>query len=128
MSFTNLTPNREMADQFLTAIDPSTKAFTFQTFDDNKDRQAKALTRVMNGTLDQHWETLCKLSSDGAGVFVTINQTDLKGRKASNIIKIRALWVDTDGADNSPIIEYLQPHLVVESSPGNFHDYLLVKN
>ena len=128
MSFSKLTPKREMADQFLTAIDPSTKAFTFQTFDDNKDRQAKDLARVMNGSLDQHWETLCKLSSDGAGVFVTINQTDLKGRKASNITKVRSLWVDTDGADHSPIIEYFKPHLVIESSPGNFHDYHLVKN
>ena len=128
MSINQRTPNKELAHQFLTAVDPSAEAFTFQTFDDNQQRQSKDLARVLHGSLDQHWEKLCSLSSDGAGVFVTINETDLTGRKTENVTKIRALWVDTDGADQAPIIEHFKPHLVIESSPGNFHDYHLVKN
>ena len=76
MSINQRTPNKELAHQFLTAVDPSAEAFTFQTFDDNQQRQSKDLARVLHGSLDQHWEKLCSLSSDGAGVFVTINETD----------------------------------------------------
>jgi len=119
-------PDMEAAREFLSALDSDASEFTFQTFDDNYDRKSGGLARVMNGTLEEHFDALCRLSSKGAGVFVTINETDLKGRKADNIIRVRALWVDSDGSPHEPIVEHLRPHIVVESSPVNFHDYHLV--
>lgn len=119
-------PDMEAAREFLSALDPHATEFTFQTFDDNQDRKSGGLAQVLHGALEEHFETLSAFSSNGAGVFVTINETDLKGRKADNITRVRALWVDTDGAPHEPIVEHLKPHIVVESSPGNFHDYHLV--
>ena len=37
----------------------------------------------------------------GAGVFVTINETDLQGRKVENIVRTRALFADADGKRTS---------------------------
>lgn len=115
------------ASLFLNALDDTQDTFTFQTFDDNQDRKDPALARILHGTLEQHWKALCALSGAGAGVFVTINQTDLTGRAARNILAVRAVFVDTDGADHAPI-QKAKPHCVVESSPGNFHDYWFVQD
>src|SRR5262245_34977334 len=90
--------DRDMAERFLRALDPEATRFTFQTFDDNKDRKDKSVARVLHGTLAEHWGTLVKLNEQGAGIFVTINRTDLKGRTAENITGIRAVFVDLDGA------------------------------
>ena len=115
------------AAKFLAAIDPSALEYTFQTFDDNSDRKSARLKQVLHGSLDQHFETLAALSAQGAGIFVTINETDGRGRKAENVTRIRAVFVDTDGAPQEPI-EAALPHIVVESSPGNYHDYWLVND
>ena len=58
-------------------------------------------------------------------MFVTVNETDGQGRKTANITRVRAVFVDTDGADIEPI-RAAQPHILVESSPGNYHAYWLV--
>lgn len=118
-------PSKEAARAFLQALDERTTSFTFQTFDDNQDRKDPGLARIFHGSLGQHWESLCDLSAKGAGVFVTINQTDLAGRSEKNIVAVRAVFVDTDGADVTPICA-ADPHLLVESSPGNYHGYWFV--
>ena len=120
-----MTCNKEAAATFLSDLDSNAKSWTFQTFDDNADRKAGSLAHTLNGTLDKHWENLCSLSQDGAGVFVTVNETDGKGRKAENVTRVRALFVDTDGADVEPIRKH-DPDILVETSPGNFHAYWLV--
>jgi RecA-family ATPase len=60
----------------------------------------------------------------GAGVFVAVNQTDLKGRETGNVICVRAVWQDDDSG--GPPIFPLPPSIVVESSPGKFQRYWLV--
>ena len=52
----------------------------------------------MHGSLAGKFAELSRLSALGAGVFVTVNRTDLKGRRKENIIAVRALFVDLDGA------------------------------
>lgn len=116
-------PDLDAAHRFLTLLDESTDSFTFQSVDDNKTRKSAALLRTLNGTLDQHAATLTDLNKRGAGVFVTVNQTDLKGRARENITGIRAVWQEDDG-DGKPLP--LEPHIVVESSPGKHHRYLRV--
>ena len=115
--------DKEAARAFLAMLAPKATVFTFQTFDDNKDRKDKTLARVITGTLDEVWPQLVALSKQGAGVFVTVNETDGKGRKKENIIRVRAIWQEDDG-DGKEIP--LTPHIKVESSPGKYHRYIRV--
>ena len=113
---------------FLGALDPS-GVFSFQTFDDDKNRRSKALARILHGTLDQHADTLSALNQQGAGVFVMVNGGDLKGRAAGNVQKVRALFVDLDGAPLEPVLQCgTPPHIVVDSSAGRYHAYYLVSD
>ena len=115
-------------EAFLNAIAPGETEFTFQTFDDKKDGHRSNLAHVLHGTLDEHWSTLCDLSSMGAGIFVTVNRTNLKGRSKENIIGVRALCVDLDGADPMNIERLsLKVSCGAETSPGRYHFYWPVK-
>lgn len=117
-------PNFEQAKLFLKLLDPTATEFCFQTFDDQKERKNSALTRVLNGTLEQHFEEFCSLSAQGAGIFVTVNATDGKGRRLANIKRRRAVFQEAD--EPGVPVPPLQPHIEVESSPGKFHRYLLI--
>jgi len=133
----NLTIDLPEAERFLTLLDEEAEAFTFQTFADSpkaqaeeKEREAKGLPKTyahtFNGTLEQHAAKLERYNRMGAGVFVTINRTDLKGRKADNVKAVRAVFADTDGAPLEPISNCsIEPHIIVESSPGKWHTYWL---
>lgn len=119
----NLSPDLVVAAQFLNALAPD-KLVTFQTFSDNKASQQSDLARVLHGSLDQHATTLSALNQQGAGVFVMVNQGDLKGRKAENVQRVRALFVDLDGAPLEPVLNCATPpHIVVDSSTGRYHAY-----
>jgi hypothetical protein len=126
------------AARFLACLDPEAASFTFQTFDDNKERAAayaKAhperkgkgdpkYTRVLHGSLEQCAADLARFNDIGSGVFVTVNQTDLKARKADNIVKVRAVFVDLDGSPLDPVMANgRQPHIVTETSPGRWHAF-----
>lgn len=103
--------------------------FTFQTFADRKDSKAN-LARVFHGTLDSCSANLQDLNKQGAGIFVTINKTDLKGRSQSNVTDIRALFIDFDKV-NPERVDTLQalplpPSMIVESSPNKHHAYWIL--
>jgi len=98
---------------------------TLQTFSDAD--KSKKLARILHGDLNQHAAELARLNDAGAGVFFTVNCTDGKGRTANNVTGICAVFVDLDGAPLAPVLSAgLEPHAVVESSPGRFHAYWLV--
>jgi RepB DNA-primase from phage plasmid/Family of unknown function (DUF5906) len=119
-----LTADTAEAARFLSLLDPGATYFTFQTFDDNKERKDKRFARIVHGTLDKCWNELVALNDRGAGVFVTVNETDGKGRTAENIERVRALFNDLDGAPLDPVMQSEQkPHVVVESSPKKYHAY-----
>jgi hypothetical protein len=123
-----LTPNAAMAKAYLRALD-LTGTFTFQTFDDNKERKDSRLARILHGTLDQHLPTLTQLQQQGAGVFVMVNEGDGKGRSAANVLRVRAHVLDLDGAPLEPAMKSdLPPPIVVESSPQKWHAYWLIDN
>lgn len=119
-------PNRAEAERFLARLDPAATAFTFQTFDDHKQRKDASLASVLHGSLDEHWTRLVHLNGRGAGIFITINETDLTGRKKENITRIRALWQEADRGDEPALP--IEPHLTIESSPGKYHRYILVES
>lgn len=138
------------AQKFLEALGskmPGDRDFTFQTFDDNKERREKSiaeleydpLTKVIHGQIDGPGADLAtgecfdnvgaeleRLNSCGAGIFVTINFTDSKGREAKNIIGLRAVFIDDDqGRDLSTEDFPLAPNIMVKSV-GGYHAYWLV--
>ena len=127
-------PCDKQALGFLKLLDPTTNEFCFRTFDDVKvksdtgqgyvNRGDKNLLRKINGSLNQSISELRELNSKGAGVFVVINKG---GHQKSDITEVRAAFADTDGAPLEPLLT-LQPHIVVETSEGNWHAYWLVKN
>ena len=123
MNTQGLQPDYNEASKFLSHLDPNASTFTFQTFDDNADRKDGSLVHVLNGTLEQHYNVLVQLNQQGAGVFVTVNETDGNGRKKQNIIRIRSVWIEDDEGNN--IDTPVDPHIVVQSSPGKYHNYYL---
>ncbi len=119
-------PDQNMAQRFLTLLDEGAESFTFQTFDDNKGRKLKSLTRVLHGTLAQHFDELVQLNQAGAGIFVVVNATNGRGRKADDIVRQRAVWQESDDVEWTGRLP-LEPHIEVESSPRKYHRYLLVE-
>ena len=122
-----LEPDLGEAAWFLTILDPDAERFTFQTFDDVEDLKRGHLAKVIHDSLEDAAERLTVVQRARAGVFVTVNETDLRGRKAANIVRVRAVWCDLDGSQLQPIMGCkLEPHVVVESSPGRWHCYWIV--
>jgi hypothetical protein len=105
---------------------------TFLTFDDRKNPEGgkdRSLTKELHGHLIDHLPVLLDLNARGAGIFFTVNQTDLKGRKQENIKEVRAVFVDLDGSPLEPVKNApLPPHVIIESSPGRFHAYWKIVN
>ncbi|MBA3909453.1 MAG: hypothetical protein C0524_06085 [Rhodobacter sp.] len=120
-------PDLAMAGRFLRALDAMSPGGTFQTFDDSKPPR-RELARVLHGSLAGHAKTLAGLQAKGAGVFVTVNETDLAGRSRANVTRVRAFFVDLDGAPLEPVRAWLEPHILVETSPGRWHAYWLVSD
>ncbi|HJW56905.1 MAG TPA: DUF3987 domain-containing protein [Burkholderiaceae bacterium] len=79
--------------------------------------------KVWRASVKDAWAKIERLQALGYGVYVTVNQTAGRGRKADDITGVRAVWVDADTI--APICEdwHLPPHLIVESSPGKHHYY-----
>lgn len=123
-----MAPNLQLAQSFLTALDEDSDAWSFQTFDDGP-KKNKNLNRQFHGSLEHHAADLVTLNDRGAGIFVTINETNGKGRKKADITRIRALFVDLDGSPLGPVQNAAnEPHIVVESSPGRYHAYWRVND
>jgi putative DNA primase/helicase len=124
----DLSLDLEVARRFLEVLDPEAEQFTFQTFDDNEELKRRHLARIVHGSLEDAAGLLISLQQDGAGTFVTINETDGRGRTEANMRRVRAVFADLDGAPLAPVLACaLEPHVVVESSPGRFHAYWLVE-
>ncbi len=120
------------AARFLSLLDGA-GVFTFQTFLDVHAgvQSAAARPRVLHGPLDEHAEQLNNLNEQGAGIFVMVNAGDgvtragaKTCRTAANVRRVRAVFVDLDGAPITPVLESpLRPDWVVRSSPGRWHAY-----
>lgn len=117
-------PDRSEAERFLAILDESAESFCFRVFDDNPQRKDPRLAAKIDGTLDDVWPQLLAKQAQGCGVYVVANAGE---QTSDSIYKVRAVFADTDGAPLDPIIACgLEPHVIVESSPGNWHVYWLV--
>src|SRR5262249_25146238 len=113
--------DREAARRFFHLLDPMARDFTFQTFGEPNSQTGGGA----RSTSDRA-EVLKLYELGGAGVYVTVNETDLTGRKSENIRRVRVVWQEADEGHGGPFP--LDPSLVIESSPGHFHRYWLVSD
>jgi hypothetical protein len=115
----------DQAQHFLRRLDPGQGTFLFQLLADRP--RARGLHKTMLATLDKAARELEECQSLGLGVFVTINATTGAKRRVGDVERVRAVFVDLDGSPLEPVLACpLEPHLIVESSPGKFHIYWLV--
>ncbi|TDU32836.1 P4 family phage/plasmid primase-like protein [Panacagrimonas perspica] len=113
------------ARRFLTWLDPFEDRFTFQVFDDSEAKRPE-LARVLHGTLEQNAGELTALNACGAGIFVTVNETTLSGKRSNeNVRAVRCVFADLDGTPLTDALSRskIEPHCVVDSSPGKAHLY-----
>ncbi len=113
----------EMARDYLKILDPTTDSFTFQTFDDVKDRKDGRLAQIRHGTIDTCYPWLVEMNNLGAGIFVMVQAGDGLGRKTNNVQRIRCVFHEND--HGWTIRSPLFPQLVVQTSPGRTHEYFL---
>lgn len=118
------------AEEFLTALDfdhDINSIHTFQTFDDNQERMNKTFARKKSGSFESCKDRLIEVNCSGGGCFVTVNETDGKGRKEKNIIDVRASFMDFDGGIEPPeeLFEKFHPHIVIQSKNGKHLYWLL---
>lgn len=111
-----LEPDKAEAAQHLAMLDPAAKAFTFQNFDDNRERKKAHDQRnkerkragkkelpdpyahTIHGTLERRWDELVRWNEQGAGVFITVNEATGTRRTKKSTIRVRAVFNDLDGS------------------------------
>lgn len=112
------------AARFLTLLDETADSFCFRVFDDHETRKDPALAAKYTGALDDVLPALLAKQAQGCGVYVVANAGE---QTNDTIYRVRVVFADTDGAPLEPILACgLEPHVVVESSPGKWHVYWLV--
>lgn len=122
-----LHPDRQQAEVFIERLTGSKQTpVTFQTFDDLKGRNRPEIARVIHGPIDENYGELCRLNREGAGIFITVNQTDLLGRKRKNIKDVRAFFADNDTGP-LPIDLQLKPSIRVKTKAGEHVYWILAK-
>lgn len=82
----------------------------------------RAPIRHLVGPLDALAGTLDRLNRQGCGIFVTVNAMSGRRRRNADVAAIRALWAERDGP--GPALP-LAASLVIATSPGRCHEYLL---
>ncbi len=116
----------DQARQFLRLLGPNASEFCFQTFSDRKPKGGPdPLAMHKTGSFEALKDWLIGMNQRGAGIFVTVNETDGKGRSIPNITSIRAVFRELDIPAEEAGMIGLEPSGIVESSPGKTHEYFL---
>ena len=103
------------ARAFLCALDPKASAFAFQLIPEAGAGALRLFHGVPEGAIGDH--------DRGAAVFVAVNETDGSSRCKENITRVRAVFQEDDNGYRGSFP--LEPSMVVESSPGRFHRYMV---
>lgn len=113
---------------FLSLVPADSRAW--QTYDDRRladgsPRCNRSLSHVRHGPYVRHARLLDRLNAPhiGAAVTISVNPTDGRGRRTSNIASIAAAAADIDRA--LPAFP-LRPSLVVETSPVRYQAWWLL--
>jgi hypothetical protein len=131
-------PDFDQTSRFLDQIAPD-GTITFQSIAEARPPGIgshvwrREVQKVLHGSFEEHCKTLAVLNNFGAGVFFMVNRGDgivhfgaKTCRTTANVVAVRALFVDLDGAPVAPVLAHDRaPEIVVESSPGKYHAYWL---
>lgn len=120
-----LQPNVKEIERFKKFIHKQ-KSTVFQIFSEKGKEERKP--EVLYGTYSSSINKLSAAAQAGMAVTMMINEG--KSRKAADVAKIKAFFVDFDkGCMTLKDLLRLpiEPHLVNETSPGNFHAFWLVE-
>ena len=114
-----INPETETRSHFGRFISHFNGKKTYQLFHDKKD--PKYTARILH---DSSVSELMSYNEKAYGVYLTVNETNGRGRTKKHITRVRAVFADMDDApvNMAPVMDY-NPHLVVQSSPGKFHAY-----
>jgi KaiC/GvpD/RAD55 family RecA-like ATPase len=108
---------------------------TYQTFTDSwkarkgfrESGRSDPLVRILHGTRTRVFPELARLNAAGAGIFICVNETDLKGRQAKNIVSLRAAFTDCDQDRPQRDSPLAASFLVHSSSRRHWHRYWLLR-
>lgn len=116
--------HKRMAGVYVRTLAGDTQApMTWQVFDDSGQPVGYKLARILHGSLRECGQELLRMQEQRRGIFAAVNETDLQGRKAANVTRVRALFCDFDGP--VPPTWHLPPSMIVQSAHGP-HVYWLV--
>jgi archaellum biogenesis ATPase FlaH len=119
-------PDPAVALAFIEAFTGSPdSSLTFQLFPEAPGATAHAA--ILHGSLAEYYEALADANRRGAGVFFAINEMDGRGRRAENVIALRALVADDDAGTVDAYATKPEPGIVVYSSRGKLHTYWPLK-
>lgn len=123
----DLQPDREIALAFVKALTGSAESvLTFQTFREAPGSTASA--SILHGTVNEVFDALAEANRNGAEVFFAVNERDGMGRRAENVIALRALFADDDQGNLDVYSTEPVPGIVVYSSRGKLHVYWPLKS
>lgn len=102
---------------------------TFQFYRDRK-REGDRFAGHFTAPLEEVAGRLTHLNtSEECGIFFMVNEGDGLGRSSENVTRVRALFIDLDGAPLEPVLcAPLSPHAIVNSSPGRYQVYWLIED
>jgi len=122
--------DKAQAAKFLNTVDPTAEKFLFVEIG------ADGGTRQNYTNLDGVWPAIERTNIEGgSNWFVTINQTTGSTRKAADVSRVRALFIDLDNERASiAFIEWCRgagaqakPTMILKTSEGKLHAYWLVE-
>lgn len=125
-----MTPNPDLAAAYIAALTGS--AETVMEWRALSDVEPGAPGQVARGSLAQCWQWLCAWNAAQHGIFVIVAETDGQGRTLEHVTRLRASYVDHDGADAAQQAERAAqatpaPSFAVQTSPGKTHTYWLTE-
>ena len=129
----DISPDLDQASRFLNTIDPDANClkshWCFQTFQEKGNTNKSFRPWHDHGQLSDMAAKLTSANRNMGGVFVVINETNGLGRDGDDIVRVRAVFADLDGAPLEPVLSCgLTPHAVVESSNGRYQVFWRVSD
>jgi len=102
---------------------------TFQLFPERKKNLGNKRPIILHGPFSDLKDEIVAYNEAGYAISWLVNQGDQEGRKKENIKKVRALFLDLDGAPFDKVKQaQLKSHSLVKSSLGRCHVYWKVKD
>ena len=115
-------PDLAITERFLEALLGKNAQVCFQDF--WPDREKKKQAWWSYGSLDQAAADMIRRNKKGFGEYFMVNEGDGLGRRAENVVRVRALFVDLDGSPLEPVQDCgIVPHIITQTSEGRYQAF-----